>query len=76
MAIKPKAGEVWSSTTEARAGVKAVSTYCFVVEEDGKLLGIWLSVSWKPVSMDDVEDEKDNWKKVYEPKHIEATSFA
>ena len=68
--IKPKVGEIWKLSINGGNGLKVTNVHCSVIEDDGELLGIWFAVPWGPKLMDDVEDGKDGWKRVYEPKHV------
>ena len=72
MVIKPKAGEVWRESIDKDSR----DTYCFVIEENGKLYGIWFGLAWKVEPLDNIEDGKDGWKKVFSPQYIEQPRFA
>lgn len=72
MGTKPKAGEIWKESFKDGTGEYRDSVYCFVVEENGKLCGIWFSAPWKPAPLDNVEDGKDGWKRVFPQSSIES----
>lgn len=65
MPITPKKGDIWKKEHRDGSGHKMGDSYCYVVEEGEKVLGVWLGVAWKPEDLNGVEHGKEGWKKIF-----------